>query len=122
MAGCRPHPGTFAGPCCHRHPETVAGCQPAPEKAREIVEQQRLRDCGKSQHTSGTRLHPQGPCSSTSECACSPRSTGALPSGDPHNLDQESSQQGNRLSPCGPKTPGLHSAPGDSPFPPEHRQ
>ncbi|XP_044895868.1 uncharacterized protein LOC123380752 [Felis catus] len=60
MAGCWPHPGTFAGPCCRRHPETVAGCQPAPEKAREIVEQQRLRDCGKSQHTSGTWLHPKG--------------------------------------------------------------
>ena len=39
-----------------------------------------------------------------------------------HSLYQVSSQQANRLSPCGPKTPGLHSAPGDPPFPPEHRQ
>ena len=29
---------------------------------------------------------------------------------------------GNRLSPCGPKNPGLHCAPGDSSFPPEHFQ
>ena len=47
-------------------------------------------------NASGTRLHPQGPCSSTSECSCSPRSTaafafggltqplpGALPAGEP---------------------------------------
>ena len=34
---------------------------------------------------------------------------GVLPAGEPP-------------LPCGPKTPGLHSAPGDSPFPPEHRQ
>ncbi|XP_030174483.1 uncharacterized protein LOC115516183 isoform X2 [Lynx canadensis] len=40
----------------------------------------------------------------------------------PHSLYQVSSQQGNRLSTCGLKNPGLHSAPGDSPFPPEHRQ
>ena len=40
----------------------------------------------------------------------------------PHNLYQVSSQQGNQLSPCGLKSPGLHSASGDSPFPPERRQ
>ena len=67
-------------------------------------------------------IHPQRPCSSTSECGCSPGPTGALPLGDPLSLYQVSSQQGNCLSPCGLKTPGLHSAPGDSPFPPEHRQ
>ena len=44
------------------------------------------------------------------------------PLGDPHSLYQVSSQQGNRLSTCGLKNPGLHSAPGDSPFPPEHHQ
>ena len=37
-----------------------------------------------------------------------------------HRLHQMSSQQGNRLSTRGLKT--LLSAPGDSPFPPEHRQ
>ena len=58
MAGCWLHPGTFAGPCCYRCPETVAGCQPAPEKVHAIMYQQRFRDYGKSQHTSGTRLHP----------------------------------------------------------------
>ena len=47
---------------------------------------------------------------------------GPLPVGGPHSLYQTSSQQGNYLSPCSPKTPRLHSAPGDSPFPPEHRQ
>ncbi|XP_047727784.1 protein mab-21-like 3 isoform X1 [Prionailurus viverrinus] len=64
-------------------------------------------------------LHPQRPCSSTSECDCSPGSTGT---GWPHSLYRMSSQQGNRLSPCGPKSPGPHSAPGVSPFPPEHHQ
>ena len=42
--------------------------------------------------------------------------------GDPHSLYQVSSQQGNRLSPCGLKNPGPHSAPEDLPFPSEHHQ
>ena len=58
MAECRPHPGMFAGPCCCRYPQTATGCQPAPEQVHEIVQQQHFRDYGKSQHTSGTRLHP----------------------------------------------------------------
>ena len=37
MAKCWPHPGTLEGLCCCRCPETVAGCQPAPEKVCEIV-------------------------------------------------------------------------------------
>ena len=40
----------------------------------------------------------------------------------PTQLLPVSSQQGNCLSPCGLKNPGLHSAPGDLPFPPEHCQ
>ncbi|VFV29281.1 Hypothetical predicted protein [Lynx pardinus] len=39
-----------------------------------------------------------------------------------HSLHQMSSQQGNRLSRVARGPPGPHSAPGDSPFPPEHRQ
>ena len=45
---------------------------------------------------------------------------GPLPLGKSHSLYQVSSQQGNWPSPCGSKTFGLHSAPGDSPFSPEH--
>ena len=45
------------------------------------------------------------------------RVTQALPLGDPHSLYQVSSQQWSHLS---LKNPGLHSAPGDLPFPPEH--
>ena len=37
MAKCRLHPGTLAGPCCSRCPETAARCQPAPEKVCESV-------------------------------------------------------------------------------------
>ena len=37
MAEYRLHPGTLCGPCCCRCPETVARCQPAPEKVHEIV-------------------------------------------------------------------------------------
>ena len=51
-----------------------------------------------------------------------PGPLGPLPVGDPHSLYPMSSQRGNCLSPCGPKNPGLRSAPGDSPFPPEHHQ
>ena len=58
MAECWLHPGTLVGPCCCQCPETVARCQPAPEKVRETMQQQHLRDYGKSQHMSGTRLHP----------------------------------------------------------------
>ena len=44
----------------------------------------------------------------------------ALPVGRPHSLYQMSSQQGNRLCLCCPKTPRtLLCAPGNSPFPPE---
>ena len=48
---------------------------------------------------------------------------GPLPVWWPHSLYQMSSQQENHLSPCGPRTPWTSlSAPGDSSFPPEHRQ
>ena len=70
MAECRPHPGMPGGPCCCRFPEAVARCQPTPEKVHGTVQQQFFRDCGKSQHTSGTRFHPYGPCPSTSKCGC----------------------------------------------------
>ena len=40
----------------------------------------------------------------------------------PHSLYQVSFQQWNRFSPCGLRTSRIHSPPGDSPFPPEHRQ
>ena len=68
MAKCRLHPGIPIEPCCCPCPKTVARCQPVPEKVRETVSEQHFRDYGKSQHTSGTRLHPQRPCHSTSEC------------------------------------------------------
>ena len=48
---------------------------------------------------------------------------GLLPVGRPHSLYQMSSQQGNHLSPCSLRAlRTLLSAPGDSPFPPEHHQ
>ena len=37
MAECRLRPGTLVGPCCCQCPETAAGCQPAPQKLREVV-------------------------------------------------------------------------------------
>ncbi|XP_040321419.1 uncharacterized protein LOC121023525 [Herpailurus yagouaroundi] len=55
---------------------------------------------------------PQRPCSSTSECGCSPESAGTFARGD-------SSQKGNRL-PCDPRS--SLSAPGDSPLPSELHQ
>ena len=39
-----------------------------------------------------------------------------------HSLHQLSFQQWNRFSRVAREPPGPHSAPGDSPFPPEHRQ
>ena len=35
MARCWPHQGTFAGLCCCQCPETVAGCQHAPENSSQ---------------------------------------------------------------------------------------
>ncbi|XP_078303792.1 uncharacterized protein LOC144616524 [Panthera onca] len=51
-------------------PQDCGQVPPAPQKVREIVAQQLFRVYGKSQHTSGTRLYPQQPCPSTSECGC----------------------------------------------------
>ncbi|VFV42869.1 Hypothetical predicted protein [Lynx pardinus] len=74
MAECQLNPGPLVGLCCCRSPETAARCQPAPEKGREMVYQQHLRDYGKSQHTPGSGLHPRRPCSSTSDCGRFPGS------------------------------------------------
>ena len=57
--------------------------------------------------------------SSTSECGHSLWSAGP---GGFNSLYQMPFQQWNCFSPCGPRTPGPHSAPGDSPFPQEYRQ
>ena len=54
----RLHPGKPCGTCCCWCPETVARCQPMPENVCKTVYQQHFRDYGKSQHPSGTRLHP----------------------------------------------------------------
>ena len=51
-----------------------------------------------------------------------PGSLRSLSMGWPHGLYQMAFQWGNHLSPSGPKTPGLQSAPGDLPFTPEHHQ
>ena len=52
-----------------------------------------------------------------------PRPVAPLPvGGGPHGLYQMSFLQGNQLSPCGPKTSSLHSAPEDLSFSPEHHQ
>ena len=37
MAECWLHPGMLVGPSCYECPETVARCQPSPEKVCEIV-------------------------------------------------------------------------------------
>ena len=47
---------------------------------------------------------------------------GLLGPGGFNSLYQISFQQRNCFSPCGQRTPGHHSVPGDSPFPPEHHQ
>ncbi|XP_044905042.1 P-selectin isoform X12 [Felis catus] len=47
---------------------------------------------------------------------------GSLPVRGPRRLYQVSSQRGNRLSRVARSPPGLHSAPGESPFPPERHQ
>ena len=106
----------LAGPCCWRCPETAAGCQPTPEKFRRIMSQQLFRDYVKSQHQASPlttlfrhqRMWPfSGVCwhqvASTISTKC-PSSSGTA---FPHVAREP---------------PGPHSAPGDSPFPPEHRQ
>ena len=63
---------------------------------------------------------PQQSCFGTSECGCSLRSMGPFVWGGGTQPLPDFSQQGNHLSPCGLKTPGLHSVPVDSLFSPEH--
>ena len=106
----------LAGPCCCWCPETVARCQPTPEKFHRIMSQQLFRDYVKSQHQASPlttlfrhqRMWPfSGVCwhqvASTISTKC-PSSSGTA---FPHVAREP---------------PGPHSAPGDSPFPPEHRQ
>ena len=116
---CRPHPGPLAGLCCLRCPETAAGRHPAPEKAPMICS-----SCVSGiMENRDTRLAPGFPLTPLFQHQRMWLFSGLLaplPVWGPHSLYRLSSQQGNRLSPCGPKPPGLHSAPGDSPFPPEH--
>ena len=82
-----------------------------------------VRDYGKSQHPSGTGLHPQHPGSNTSECGHSRTHCdlclwgGRVAPPVPSVLPAREWPL-----PLGRRTPGLHSAPGDSPFAPEHRQ
>ncbi|XP_042814626.1 keratin-associated protein 10-7-like isoform X2 [Panthera tigris] len=122
LAGCRPHPGSFTGPGCCRCPETATGCQPPQKKFP--------RSCSSSvsgiTENHNTHLAPGFTLNdlvpAPANVVVLPGPLGPLPVGDPHSLYPMSSQRGNCLSPCGPKNPGLRSAPGDSPFPPEHHQ
>ncbi|XP_043441834.1 olfactory receptor 7G3-like [Prionailurus bengalensis] len=105
--------------CAASDPETAAGRHPAPEKAPMI--------CSSSvsgiMENRDRRLAPGFPLTPLFQHQRMWLFSGLLaplPVWGPHSLYRLSSQQGNRLSPCGPKPPGLHCAPGDSPFPPEH--
>ena len=101
---CRPHPGPLAGLCCLRCPETAAGRHPAPEKAPMI--------CSSSvsgiMENRDTRLAPGFPLTPLFQHQRMWLFSGLLaplPVWGPHSLYRLSSQQGNRLSPCGPKPP-----------------
>ncbi|XP_044904567.1 uncharacterized protein LOC123382742 [Felis catus] len=100
-------------------PETAPRCQPGPEKLRELVQQQRFRDDGKSQHIwhlgppPTTLFQHQRMWLFSRVCRDQVASTVTTecPSGS-----------GTAFPRVARGPPGLHSAPGDSPFPPEHHQ
>ena len=119
---CRLHPGTFVGPCCCRCPEIAPGCQPALEKVHVILYQQRFRDYDKSQHASGTRLHPQRPCSSISECCYSSGSTGAFAFGGVTQPLPGVLPAGQRALPVSPKDLWTSLCFWGFAFSPEHHQ
>ena len=102
MAKCRLHPGMPAGPCCCQCPETAASCQPTLEKVHAIGQQHHFRGYGKSQHTSGTRLHPNDLVPAPVNVAIL---WGLLGPECLNSFYQLSFQQWNCFSPCGSRIP-----------------
>ena len=94
-------------------PETAAGCQPAPEKF--------LRQCSSSfsgmMENRNTHLAPGF---TLNDLVPAPANTAAFPGlPGPTHCPSGSGTASPRVA---REPPGPHSAPGDSPFPPEHRQ
>ena len=95
------HPGTPAGPCCCRCPETVARCQPSQKMF--------VRQCSSSisgiMENHNTHL---APVFTLNDLAPAPANVaafwGMLGPGDFNSLYQMSFQQWNCFSPCGPRT------------------
>ena len=117
--GASPPPGTFARLCHFLCPETVASTSPPEKKFVQLC----------SSSISGivanhsTHLAPGFTINILApipvDVAILRGLLGPLVVGRPHHLYQ----QGTCLSPCGPRVSwALLSAPGDMPFPPEHRQ
>ena len=120
MASCLPHPGTFMGLCCCRCPETTAGGQPAQKNFMRFCSR-RISGIMKNHDTHlapGFILNDLVPAPANVTVFW-----GLLGPGGFNRLYQTSFQQWNHFSRCGPREPpGPHSVPGDSPFPPDHRQ
>ena len=114
LAECRLQPGTPPGPCCCRCPETVARSQPAPEKV--------ARQCSSSisgiMEKHNTHLAPGFTLKTLFQ-----HQRMWPPSGVCWDrVASTVSSRGTAFPRVAREPPGPHSVPGDSPFPPEHRQ
>ena len=116
MAECRLHPGMLAGPLCCRCPRTMARCQPASENVRES-------SVSGIMENHNTHLAPGFTLNDLVPALANVAILGV-------HWDQVASMvstkcpssSGTAFPRVAREPPGLHSAPGDSPFPPEHRQ
>ena len=116
MDECQLHQGTLAGPCWCRSPETAAGCQPTPEKFLR----QRSSSFSGSMENRNTHLAPGFTLNDLVPVPANVAAFWGLPG--PGGSTKCLSGSGTAFLRVAREPPGPHSVPGDSPFPPEHRQ
>ena len=119
MAECQLHPGTLAGACCCQCPETAARCQPPQKKF--------TRQCSSSvsgiMENHNTHLALAFTLNDLAPAPAMWPPSGIFWDQVASTVSTKCPSSSGTTFPCVVREPpGLHSIPGDSPFPLEHRQ
>ena len=122
LAGCRPRPGTFARRAAANARRLLLGTSLPQKKFTRLCSSSISGIMANHNTHLAPGFTPSDLVPAPVNVAVLSGTLGPLPLGESHSLYQVSSQQGNWLSPCGPKTSRLHLATGDSSFSPEHHQ